>query len=286
MNEKTERAEGTPEPPPGGGEPKPPLAEGPNREDLTGRPDNYPRMVFRPGHMARVMGRYDVDYMTVGSEKALQDAVEHGWFLDPEKMGEPEPKTEADKRRKQERERQEKENEMGDKRTTGRGLKGGSGERDTRETNPEHVFYDPYKDPGNPRPGEPDNAPFRNTPYDEPQTGDLADPPTSPAEQPEREELDPVIDDQKEAEERSGGTPGLEADEDKLERDKKTGELKGLDELKRGGGGARDDRRGGDRIETDAKSREKAADKLRQQIRTFGKNQRKRQAANPRSRTG
>jgi len=36
----------------------------------------------------------------------------------------------------------------------------------------------------NPRPHEPDNAPLRNTSYANPQTGDLPDPPTSPAETP------------------------------------------------------------------------------------------------------
>ena len=61
----------------------------------------------------------------------------------------------------------------------------------------------------NPRPNEPDNAPFQNTPYVEPQTGDLPDPPTSPAERPVPPEIPPG----------EAKAPG-EAEDEALKRDR------------------------------------------------------------------
>lgn len=239
-------------------------------EGLVGRPDNYARMVFRPGHMARI-GNADVDYMTVGSEKALKDAEEHGWSADPNNLKYPDgsTKSDADRRREADLERygSGKDSKMGDKRSTGRGVRGGG---DEAERDRENAAYDPYKDPTNPRPGEPDNAPLRNTPYGDEQTGDLPDPPTSPAENPERDTGGPVLKDLKEAEERSGATPGLEADEDRLERDE-DGHLKGLKVDSAGkavnepgqGADAASKKDTGRKIETDEKSQEKAAEQLK-----------------------
>jgi hypothetical protein len=118
-------------------------------------PANFPRMVYRAGHEVRVWNEFDVDTLIVGGPAALADALNNGWFMDPSEAAAAAPE--------------------------GKDKEG----KDVDDTNnPNKVTYDPFRDPKNIRPNEPDNAPLRNTGYVEPQTGDLPDPPNSEAEPP------------------------------------------------------------------------------------------------------
>jgi hypothetical protein len=115
----------------------------------------FPRMVFRKGTTAKVFGAFDVDFLVVGNKTALRNALDHGWHLDPAKTAEADPK--------------------------GKGKAGKEG----REGEEAGMGEEPY----NPRPNEPDNAPFQNTGYVEHQTGDAQ--PASPPDPPVMEPIPP-----------------------------------------------------------------------------------------------
>lgn len=65
-------------------------------------PDEYPRVMYRPGTQYRVWNEFDCDTMLVPNEAAHKLALEAGWFNDPSgghqaagKPPEPEPEPEA-----------------------------------------------------------------------------------------------------------------------------------------------------------------------------------------------
>ena len=186
-----------------------------NRMSKADRPeesDDFPRMVYRYSPNGVVMGAgfkadgsthpgAPCDNIIVGNPAALQNALDHGWHLDPWQAAQA----------------HDEEEEQRMKRREGKGGKDSDRPRDKnfRDIDQHSGTADYSETTDNPRPNEPDNAPFQNTPYVEPQTGDLADPPTSPPDRPVIEPIPPEDADTLKA-------PG-EAEDEALKRQAKEG---------------------------------------------------------------